>query len=57
MPIKTTTIIYNFKEIQKLIETDCNLSLKVVNVEISETGDHDRGTYKQEIKNITFEKL
>lgn len=51
---KKTTITYSWSEILRLIEKDAGSKLKVEYVDIKKTGDHDRGNYKEEIKEIDF---
>ncbi|WP_169303361.1 hypothetical protein [Pedobacter cryophilus] len=55
MPKTSTKITYTFNEILSLIKKDQqNENIKVSFIDIKESGDYDRGTYKREIKQITF---
>jgi hypothetical protein len=40
------------KEILDLLEKHLGVKFKEVSWEISESGDHDRGTYKKKVKNL-----
>jgi|LakMenEpi03Aug12_release.lakeMendotaPanAssembly.Ray.scaffolds.fasta_scaffold1059226_3 hypothetical protein len=54
MPKIVTEITYDWSEIQELIEHQLGRPLKVAHIEIRESGSHDHGDYKLNIKSITF---
>lgn len=52
--VKTEEYKVEIEEIEKIVSEKLSRRVVVKRIDIGESGDYDRGTYKQWLKSITF---